>query len=234
MYVFATFIILTFSISFVGPTATNELCISFQYGIVNNGGFNASDIYNMVNNTLKTGLIIAAANITIDVLNTSFPVNRQHLRFKNQRVSHDGSVTGNRNFEARSQQKGPLIVSLDFFESQFPPGFVVLESPGGQRALAYLPQGMTMTSDALSQLARRLVQYLESVPPEITQILDTRYCPSDTPDVTKCAIVTSSVCVFLDEGDNRPQVRSVLTAGIQAAIMNGDFEAAIPEEHRIP
>ncbi len=191
----------------------------------------ASDIFNMVNNTLKTGLIIAATNITIDILNASFPNNERLLRFR-QQYRHGHAATGGRQHVVRSFGDKKLIVPLDFFESNFPVGFVLEEIPGDRRRLVYLPQ--SRQGPTWSQLARRLVQYLDSVPPVITQILDNSFCPSQTPEVTRCAIVTSTVCVFLDEGDDRQNVRRVLGEGIQASVMLGEFEAAIPEEHRIP
>ena len=66
------------------PTLEALTCINFQYGIVNNVGVTAQDIFNEVNNTLKTGLIIATRNVTIEILNETYPREQEeanrHLR----------------------------------------------------------------------------------------------------------------------------------------------------------
>ena len=213
---------------YTGPIAANELCITFQYGIVNNAGFTASDIFNMVNNTLKTGLIIAAADVTIEILNTSFPENN---RLRHDRWNPFFAIHQRSSFQ-RSWRQQRLIVPLGYFQSHFPDGFIEQLQEGGDRRLVHLPTQPDQTT-ALEQLVRRLVQYLDSVPPEIIQIIDNPFCPGQSSN-TQCAIVTSNVCVFLDDGDDRAEVRTVLRTGIQQAINSGEFEAAIPEANRLP
>lgn len=48
-------------------------CVNFQYGISNDDGFTAEDIFNEVNNTFKTGLLIATENVTIETLTEAYP-----------------------------------------------------------------------------------------------------------------------------------------------------------------
>lgn len=218
------------SFAYTGPTAANELCITFQYGIVNHAGLSASDIENMVNNTLKTGLIIAATNVTINILNTSFPNNNRLLLRKRWNPFFARNRQGS--FE-RSWREHRLIVPLNYFQSHFPPGFVEQVLSGNDRRLVSMPTETGLTT-SLAELKRRLVAYLDSVPPEIIQIIDNPFCPQQSSNNTKCAIVTSSVCVFLDAGDDRQEVQTALRTGMQQSINNGDFEAAIPEENRLP
>jgi hypothetical protein len=218
-------------LAYTGPTAANELCITFQYGIVNHAGFSASDIENMVNNTLKTGLIIAATDVTIGILNTSFPNNNRLLR----RKRWNPFIARNRQglFE-RSWREHRLIVPLNYFQSHFPPGFVEQVLSGDDRRHLVSMPTQTGLTPSLAELTRRLVAYLDSVPPEIIQIIDNPFCPQQSSNNAKCAIVTSNVCVFLDAGDDRQEVQTALRTGMQQSINNGDFEAAIPEENRLP
>jgi hypothetical protein len=49
------------------------MCVDFFYSVRNNAGLSAQDILDENNNTLRTGLEIATRNVTIDILNTTFP-----------------------------------------------------------------------------------------------------------------------------------------------------------------
>lgn len=51
------------------PTMTPLLCLSISYRVDNGAGLTASDIINEVNNTVKSGLELAARTVTIDILN---------------------------------------------------------------------------------------------------------------------------------------------------------------------
>jgi hypothetical protein len=188
---------------------------------------------NMTNNTLKTGLIIATANVTIETLNSSFPEQARLLRFRKRPGFHHAFAGGDPELEQPLAKHG-LIVPLEFFGSRLPPGFIIEETDdlgldGDGRRLVSHSQ-----SSSFSQLSRRLVYYLGTILPEISAIIDNPFCPSETPEVTKCAVVTSTVCVFLEDGDNRTVVRDELRSGIQASIESGEFEEAIPVEHRVP
>ena len=187
----------------------------------------------MQNNSLKTGLILATTNVTIETLNTTFPRAGGRLLRSGSKdpLAGDGHkyVGGE-----RSKVGQQLVVPLDFFDSHLPSGFEIeaSDSAMSDRELAYVAQ--TWYSKDRSQFARRLVYYLNTVPPEILAIIDNPFCPSSTPAVTKCAIVSSLVCVFLEPGDNATVVRAQLQKGIQASISDGSFQAAIPSRYRIP
>lgn len=57
------------------PTISGLLCIKFQYSLGNELNLTASDIFNEVNNTLKSRLIIATEVTVTNILNASFPSN---------------------------------------------------------------------------------------------------------------------------------------------------------------
>lgn len=222
----------TFLLFLKGPTSENELCIDFQYGIINNGGVDADEIFNMENNTLKTGLIIATTNVTIETLNASFPENERLLRYR-QRADGETMVTTRTREFGIPGRKSHLIVPLSFFGSHLPSG-VAIEAEGtapSDRGLVYVPQNWYSTSK--TQFTRRLVFYLDEVPPVILAVINNPFCPTETPEVTRCAIVTSTVCVFLQADDDPTTVRTELRRGIQASIANGEFEDAIPDQNRI-
>lgn len=199
---------------------------------------------NMTNNTLKTGLIIATINVTIETLNASFPEEGRLLRYRKHTTGSHHTTAEDDGLALRSRPLSTTldfwVVPLDFFGSRLPPDFV-LEGPdrrleGDGRLLGYQSQNRQQQRSSLSQyhLSRRLVYYADSVQPEIRAIIDSPFCPSETPQVTKCAVVTTSTCVFLEEGDDPAVVRTALRTGIQASIESGAFEEAIPEENRLP
>jgi hypothetical protein len=55
------------------PSSADLVCVDFSFLLNNDIGLSAEDLLNEVNNTLKTGLEIAGANITIEIMNASFP-----------------------------------------------------------------------------------------------------------------------------------------------------------------
>lgn len=165
--------------------------------------------------------------MTIETLNATFP---DRLLRSRQPESNENQMTDYGQESTNYMDPRHLIVPLEFFGSHLPVGAEIQDSTPSNRRLAYITQSWYSSS---SQLTRRLVFYDDSVPPEIRAIIDNPFCPTETPQVTKCAIVTSTVCVFLEDGDDPDVVKAQLRRGIQASIANGDFEAAIPEENRI-
>jgi hypothetical protein len=219
---------------FLLPLLEDLLCLNFQYGLVNNAGYNASDLFNEVNNTLKTGLIIATRNITIEILNGTYPRSERLLRRGYAR--HGEIVYKHEAYEefGRETHSFRLVVPLHKFDlaSNEKVQAANLGRDQGRRRTAYLPSKTRQvpTTDGIPD-ARRLVFYTDDYPPLVTAIINNPFC-SD-PD-TLCAIVSSTICVLLEEGDDEEEVRRVLLTGMQAAIASGDFEDAIPPEHRLP
>lgn len=170
-----------------------------------------------MDNTLKTGLIIATENVTIESLNASFPDARM-LRHGNRR-------------NVESLKRNHVFLLSDDFTSRLPEG-ILLDGPANNaRQLAY-HAGSGIHSGILGS-GRRLVFYTDLLPPVILSIIDNNFCPTEDPENTKCQIVSAQTCVFLEEGDERQEVRDELRRGIQTSIATGAFEAAIPEEHRL-
>lgn len=100
-----------------------------------------------------------------------------------------------------------------------------------RRRLAYLEwhenQAMAFDADG-----RRLVFYTDDFEPIINAIFDNPFCDKPTPE-HECAVVASTVCVVLEEGDDEDEVQEILLDGIEEAILSGEFEEAIPPEHRL-
>jgi hypothetical protein len=217
------------------PSLEDLLCLNFQYGLVNNAGYNASDLFNEVNNTLKTGLIIATRNITIEILNGTYPRSERLLRRGDAR--HGEIVYKHEAHDefGRETHTLRLVVPLHKLDLAYNKKVQAsnLERDQGRRRTAYLPSATRQvpTTDGIPD-ARRLVFYTDDYPPLVTAINDNlRFC--NDPD-TLCSIVSSTICVLLEEGDDEEEVRQVILTGMQAAIASGDFEDAIPPEHRLP
>lgn len=241
------FLILSHFLSFahIVPTPEELTCVRFQYGISNDNGFSASDIFNEVNNTYKTGLIIATRNVTIETLNATFPrdgtgrllreiSNWRHrskplVRYGQANKEGLGSL-GTRGLHVANLQDSDL---QSFVLRESKPG-KSLRSDGNRRRAVYLPQEEADGEGIdVSQLSRQLVFYTDEYPVTIDAIIDNPFCgPSNS--VTRCAVVASTVCTLLEDGDDEGQVQIVLLTGIRVSIRNGDFEDAIPPEHQLP
>jgi hypothetical protein len=203
-------------------------------------GFDADDIFNEVNNTLKTGLEIATRNVTIENLNSTYPRDgsQRFLRRRNKQQNQRAFFGGKGGHEAALQYDEfgkrvfrhvvPLkdfeyspTISDNEVEAKQP------ENTKGRRRAVFLPSDDRHPE---SNASRRLVFYTDDYPVMIDSIFDNRFCPADT----FCSIVSSTVCVLLEEGDDEEEVQDELLDGIRVAIFNGDFEAAIPPEHQLP
>ena len=230
------------------PTPEALTCVKFQYGIQNDAGFDADDIFNEVNNTLKTGLIIATENVTIEVLNTTFPRSdnesdrfrrlellqslqssrhkHQHQHQQDQAVHHH--LLREKNQMERFNGNAILITNL---VSTTPESQSYTQQ---QRSLAYAPRSSSLSSEVATTGARRrrLVYYTDVFEPAINTIFDNPLCSA--PEGFLCAVVDSTVCVILEEGDDEDEVQLALLNGIGAAIEDGSFFAAIPPEHNLP
>ena len=69
--------------------------------------------------------------------------------------------------------------------------------------------------------SRRLVYYTDENPVEITMIIDNPNCPANNENgqnTIRCAIVSSRLCVVLEEGDNPIMIRNTLVNGLSDAI----------------
>ena len=239
------------------PTPEALTCVNFQYGIGNDDGFTADDIMNEVNNTLKTGLIIATRNVTIETLNATFPRDgsrkRRQLLRRNLQRNHWPlqSSTKINNFFALRPYDGhhhPItpsssnivhvtdlgrfrLVDHDFIvpEERNRTHVVYSSTEEIRRRAVVLPQTSSVIED---DGGRRLVYYTDTYLPVINNIFDNEFC--DNNEDLNCAVVDSTVCVLLEEGDDEEEVRSALLDGIEESILDGSFQEAIPPEHQLP
>jgi hypothetical protein len=255
------------------PTPEALSCVSFQYGIQNSGGYTAEDIMNQTNNTLKTGLLIATRNVTIGILNETFPRDggdgggggdddddddKSSERFLGnsetlQRDSHRSPETSEdqrasllsrrsltlRRREVRGTITGPAVsASHQWFHvmdlGRLPsddshPERIIKEGQSRRRTV-YLPQRFP---DYWDDGRRRLVYYTDAYLPTINSIVDNPFCVAPSDEVT-CAVVDSTVCVILEEGDDEREVQNALLSGIEESIQDGSFAAAIPQADQVP
>lgn len=238
------------------PTPEALTCVTFQYGIENSGGFTAEDIFNEVNNTLKTGLIIATRNVTIEILNETFPrgddssssqrflrteslqISKQYLATATSKDRADSPIYDiNRPYHGRGMIANPSLPINHLFNVMDLGPFPSEASRSPQkdvndlqrrRRTVYLPQEISHMDDD----GRRLAYYSDAYPPVINSIADNPFC--DKPSDIQCAVVDSTVCVILEEGDDEAAVQTALLLGISEAIRDGSFQAAIPSENQIP
>ena len=181
------------------PTPEALVCVTFQYGVSNNNGFSADDLFNEIGNTFKTGLLIATETVLVDVLNST--------------LARDDESRLLRGSALEQPKRHIQLVATD---------------PSPQRR-------RTVYSDELSQLSnslgrrRRLVFYTKDFPVTIDAIIPN---PFSCPENTDCAVVSSTVCVLLEDGEDATDIREGVLGGMETAIESGAFEAAVPAENQ--
>ena len=96
--------------------------------------------------------------------------------------------------------------------------FSVLGSKGAERRLRQR-----------SSSRRHLAYYSDDYPVAINSVTDNPLCAGQdqNPDI-KCAIISSTVCIVLEEGDNPSEVRALMIAGLREAVQTGEFLRRIP------
>ena len=176
------------------PTPEALICVTFQYGVSNNNGFSAEDLFNENGNTFKTGLLVATETVLINVLNATSTGSRQ----------------------------------LRGVEEDHPSGHIrpVMQEMSQRRAAS-----MDRISSYSNSMGRRrkLVFYSDEWPVTIDAIIPNPFsCPTNS----DCAVVSSTVCVLLEEGENEVSIREFVLDGIETAIESGAFEAAVPPENQ--
>ncbi len=82
--------------------------------------------------------------------------------------------------------------------------------------------------------SRRLVYYSDANNPiTINYIFDNPVCPKNTTPPTLCAVVSTTVCVILEAGDNATFVDEKLLEGFQTAVDGGILQARIPANYTV-
>ncbi|KAL3902729.1 MAG: hypothetical protein SGILL_010720, partial [Bacillariaceae sp.] len=210
------------------PTPEGLSCVSFQYGIGNSDGFTADDIFNEVDNTLKMGLILATRNVTIEILNSTFPRDGRRLQRDNREQGRLASSDRNLYIADLAQFQSMGSGGTRSFEALLPSNTIAKHDFPRRRA-AYLPSFLNHNG---MDDRRRLVIYSDDYLPVINAMFSNPIC-EDLAEF-ECSVVDSTVCVLLDEGDNEQEVQSALLAGIERSIVDGTFQEAIPPEHQLP
>jgi hypothetical protein len=223
------------------PTPEALTCVNFQYGIGNSNGFTADEIFNEINNTLKTGLIIATRNVTIETLNSTMPrEDSRRLWPEDHEPSHVPSkssvvhsfVVMSPNDLYHSHNQLDSLSSRAALDPNLGPSIPSNDHTKRRRRAAYLPQAPYIDANDEAAERRRLAYYTDEYAPVINSIVDNQFCQKG--DSFQCAVVDSTVCVILEEGDDEEEVRMALLNGIGQAISDGSFYEAVPPENRLP
>lgn len=72
---------------------------------------------------------------------------------------------------------------------------------------------------------RRLAFYSYEHPVEVTSVVESMFCANPTQD---CVVVSTTVCVVLEDADDPKVVRTNLINGFRESIDGGGFNEVIP------
>jgi hypothetical protein len=214
------------------------LCLNFQYGIKNNKGLSSDDIENEFNNTFKSDLIIATRDITIKVLNETFPRDAEERALRRDTADHSRIKTYEDIQLLGVVNLGRFELYDDEFEHHTGSNIGQDEKIQGQRRAVFLPsinekqEGIVKrTNDNTKSMdrKRRLAFYVDSYPPVISSIFDNPFCPVSDDELVSCSIVDTRVCVILEDGDDEKEVKDFLLDGIKTSFLDGSFQNAIPK-----
>lgn len=212
------------------PTPDKLVCVHFQYGIENDEGITARDILEENNNSYKNDLIAATRNITLQILNETYPHDsnekeERYLQNGEQYYEYSGRAI-DRSWSLGTSKTMAVKDINRFHLDQINNGIIIKNDSKTRkrRRAAFLPSASLQTNKNASY--RRLAFYTDSHPPMINNIFDNKLCQA--PEGISCAVVDSTVCFFLEEGDDEDEVGHQLLGGIQASMKDGSFERAIP------
>ena len=226
------------NVRLVEPTPDTLVCVNFQYGIENDAGYDAEMIFNEVNNTYKSGLIIATSNITIQSLNETYPQDQERRR-KKRIQSQQQQQKQKQQQKQSSSHRGLTVKDIGGFQlGEISSTENDSSKERRRRRAVYLPDTSSQIDSSSSiddnnvNNNRRLAFYTDSYPPVINSIFDNTFC--QVAEGILCAVVDSSVCVILEKGDDEVEVKDALLNGIAKSIRDGSFESAIPSENQLP
>ncbi|CAB9501886.1 expressed unknown protein [Seminavis robusta] len=210
----------------IAPTLPT-LCVDFQYVVRNQVGLDADAIFNEDNNSVLNGLKQATKNITIDILNGDYPSKKRMLRSLLQRNEHDNA-----------QRTTPNILNLPYITTNTASSTKMTTTSSSSNSRNWLRASPPQQSVSLQQHhhdgRRRLAYYTDDYPVIINTVSDNPLCNGSSQNqAVMCAIVSSTVCVVLEDGDDPEEVRNTLITGLRIAVDSGDFLGRIPAEDLI-
>jgi hypothetical protein len=237
----------------MSPSINPDLvCVSFSYQLNNLEGLTADDIFFGRNNTLRAGLEFAGRNITIQLVNNTFPRTEADLitarqadpveEVEEEEEEESTSPFGNprlrKHKQRYSNKNSPATRKLADFQtamklgvsSSFGPdeALVIMESSDGILS-SRLPALEETRRSLSSPSSRRLVFYTDEYPSRVTNVVENFICENTADDLI-CVIIQQLACVIREEGDDVGVIRFTLRNGLRDAINSGEFLAVIPPE----
>lgn len=183
----------------------------------NQVGLDADDIFDEDDNSVLQGLRIATRNITIEILNGTYPGRRV--------LVHDLILI-------KSKRNSAIAEShhLRTF-AHIRSGAWELDEMGENQGSSHV-LGSRQDGGGQGQGQRRqLAHYTDSIPVTINSVTDNPLCAGSAQNPRiMCAIVSSTVCVVLEDGDDPNGVRALMIAGLRQAVDSGDFLRRIPAQ----
>jgi len=212
---------------------------------MNSQSLSANDIMNEVGNSLKSSLIEATRTTVVNILNGTYP-RTSDSSFQNPNevsksiATYLPAVEGTefvgevmypdghfRKLLQAAEQADAAVLEMDLatYHAEMHDDMAsILNATRSSRRLHYM-RDATSSYDRL----RRLVYYSDEFPAQITQIADSTTCPgSAVNDAVRCAVVSSSVCLVLEAGDDPVEIRRTIVDGMEEAFQSGNFVNNIP------
>lgn len=224
--------------------------MSFSYQLNNLEGLTADDILVGRNNTLREGLELAGRNITIQLVNNTFPRTEAGLvtspqgdpveeEEEEESTTPFGTPRLRKHKQRYSNKNSPGTRKLADYQtalklglsSSFGPGeaLVIMESSDGLLS-SRLPALEETRRSLSSPSSRRLVFYTDEYPSRVFNVVENFICENTSDDLI-CVIIQQLACVIREEGDDVGVIRFTLRNGLRDAINSGEFLAAVPPEN---
>jgi len=193
------------------PTSSEgggSIKVSITYDLSNDCGLNAEAIMNEEGNTLKEGLVAATTDITVGILNATFP-----------RVDDDSEPQRRNNVRVRQRQRRHLLQHR---------GLALLDIPSKSTTTSSsFAEHEDDASSSSSSRHRNLVYYTEEYPVSIDNIFD---MDASCAPGNNCLLVISTITVVLEAGDDPVEVDKAIVSGMQESFEDGSFFSAIPAD----
>jgi len=212
----------------------------------------------MNGNTLKTGLEIATETVVIDTLNTTFPQSGGNADGTARMIPKtsivDDLLKGHRKrdipYGAGGQRRTAVANSNHPYLSNLVEEAVqdaTLEWYGTNEQLMDYKIKQELQDWKMNRRSsfllnapyqdnqhRHLAFYTSQVPVEIVSVVPNLAPNFFCAETDECMIISTDVCVVLEEGDQEVVVLNGVRNGLRSAVGDGSFLAAVPSEHQLP